>query len=1294
MSKSFLIKFTAFFMVLVFVFTLAPLGAFSVTALAEEMPEYNPEYGSFSEKNVNGSTVLTATANYGCGFRAWYDKSGNEVCYTSEFTLPHGKSADDYIPVFYNYNLVKNGGFEEYASGTSLKSGVPEDEIWEGTCDGELDGGKDFTTAKVTSARARSGKNSLAAFSHSNTTYHDFYGLEPNTQYTLKCGFNLDPNVLATDTTLAISRYMDFVAVLGEDMDMTVRANSGNAEYLACKDFDATSGATAADEWKEVKITFYTGSNTKVRLAFIYYSVYSDGKPVGTNIYIDDLSLVKDFMASPDYYNETFDASVQNWKANDLNKLSISKANGGRLKVTPKLTFGHISSPVLKVKKGAKYNISFDLDLSEVTMPLVPDVKDGKLLTDSSQVTEDNPEGYYWYVHTYNADGSPNYAANWININLSTNTKNYEGDVYYIASTAGVPSTQHWKITDANGKVYDFGENKGSSNAGFGKHTTLSAYDCSKPLKVNISFTAHKTDEIYLNCRLNGLGSYYIDNVLITQDISDVDYSDIVLGNALKTMGTAIRTEGKQGMRYKTELDKRLLAADKYYGIRLTEYGTIAIKNCYLGNEELVLNGEYYYNGTDYGVKKGVAYSFNEKIDKVYAENKDNLHFTGVLMNIAQKYWNEDYTARAYFKYIDANGKEEILYLDQSDIAVYPVAKAAYSARNGKNEFAEGEAVREYLYNNIIKKFTDKIIKVGDASKPVSSNFQGIRSTVYHGTLFFPDSHGRTYTEAQAAVEMDRLVDSKVDNVRTRLASQWMWKNNYGWDWDSVKMTAFYKWAKMLQDRDISITLNASWHMSDFMGFYNYKTNPSTSIASAHSSIPEVSYLHGYNDSRVFIDDLYGEDAKAKALANKGREIGIELTDDEFAHYSVCAVRYGEWIKQAVLSFKAHGINSVEYIIPFTETGYLKKGDPTYSYDEWTFMVMGLHDAFKEAGIRDDYKFIGPSQSNNVLQNREVEFVEYIYEKIRGSQYEDMIDIVAMHQYTSPNPEQGYPNTIYDPYSSYSKPAQNFPYFKDICENAGVSDKEFWCDEYFAYSPDAKWWNNVGMQMTQFAAGLTAGINTGVNRFLTWQIFDTLWDGEATHGTAIIDNSSEFSGGIHAVGTCPSLVHVDGKTCPKGDSCPCTANYTISSYLPRTTYYGINLIGRFMNNENADVLATEVIDEAINDGGGVYVSAIKNDDGNTVILVVNTMPTTSSVDIQLENAEYSDFARYTYNPNEIIPTVEAKPIQSDKKISLDGANAFYDVIPAQSFSIYVALGKIIGDDVDMDIPDSFFDEIA
>ena len=174
------------------------------------------------------------------------------------------------------------------------------------------------------------------------------------------------------------------------------------------------------------------------------------------------------------------------------------------------------------------------------------------------------------------------------------------------------------------------------------------------------------------------------------------------------------------------------------------------------------------------------------------------------------------------------------------------------------------------------------------------------------------------------------------------------------------------------------------------------------------------------------------------------------------------------------------------------------------------------------------------------------------------------------------------------------------------------------------------------------------------------------------------------------VGTCPSLVKADGETCTK-ENCPCK-NYTkYSSYTPRIMYYGINLIGRFMNNENADVFATEVIDDAVQDGIGVYVSAIKNDDGKTVIMVVNTMPTVSNVDIQIERNNIESFDCYTYDPAEVEPTPEAKPIQSNKNIVINGETSFRDTIPPQSFRIYVQKSTLINDDVDMDIPEDFFE---
>ena len=122
-----------------------------------------------------------------------------------------------------------------------------------------------------------------------------------------------------------------------------------------------------------------------------------------------------------------------------------------------------------------------------------------------------------------------------------------------------------------------------------------------------------------------------------------------------------------------------------------------------------------------------------------------------------------------------------------------------------------------------------------------------------------------------------------------------------------------------------------------------------------------------------------------------------------------------------------------------------------------------------------------------------------------------------------------------------------------------------------------------------------------------------------------------------------------------------------------------------MNNENASVLATEVIDDATKDGGGVYVSAIEDDLGQIVIMVVNTMQTLSSFDINLEKSNIVGFKRYTYDPEVIVATAEAKSIESDKTINVKGLNSFSDELPAGSFAIYVSTSIYNGDDVDMPV---------
>ncbi len=1166
LRKSFLVKLLAVVVTVALMLTVAPfaeIANFALTANAEE--EY--DYTKFGSVSSNGNTHTAVPANDGVGFRGWF-KDGKEVSYekTIDLTDFEDKDIKNYTPMFYNFNLIADPGFEN----------------------GNTNG---WVSASLSSTVKRNGSKALKI---SSTSYATLKNLELHTQYTISiyCYQSSATNFRAT---------------------VSAENANGKSDVIVSK---AVTGV--ANSWQEVKVTFCTVNNPSATFKL---------EGISSNTYLDDFSLIKDVTASPTtYFNDDSTANTRWNRADEENVTTF--ANGvGTVSATSEKTGTHYiySSPFL-VKKGAKYTLTFNLAYSNVT---------------NDQHTQ--------VLLSYTPDEDDRYS---LDSSLST-----------------------WYLNN-------------SKKENIGSFITFAAKKADKTVKV--TFTAHNTSSIYLMVNFQGVGTVTVSNVNISE--SNFDPSNYVKEQSLAHVGSAIRTEGVQGLRYKTEIDKHFLTAENEepYDLRFIEYGTLAIKTEYLNGKELTLGGSYTYNNKTKIPGVGVAYSFKDGINKIFAEDANRIYFTGVLTGIGTKNYNTYYTTRAYFKYLDENGNEQVIYTPQNEVAIYPVAKAAYSARDINNKLVEDETVREYLLNNIISRFTDKSITI-NSDNVINSDFQGITSTVYHGTIFFEDSHGRKYTEEQAAIEMDRLKDSGITNVRTRLSSEWMWDKNLqvegcsekgGWNWNSTKMQAFYKWAKMLQDRGITITLNIGWHLVDFTdmyAFFNKDENKlDTSSSKAHSSIAEVNYLHGINDSGDYTAPRYNEDSKAEALKTAGKSVELDLSDNEFEHFSIAAARYAEWGKQALEALKAQGI-TVDYIMPFTETGYYtvetggsEEQDPTYCYDEWIFFTMALHDTLNDAGIRDDYKLIGPAQSENIsTSDRSVKFVEYIYDKIDGSTYADMIDINAMHAYPKPSSN----NDIYTPGAIYTSSSQIFNHYDTVLNNAGQRAKEFWCDEYFIKSDKISLGDDVGMLLTQFAVGMIAGMNRGINRFISWQMFDTLWDANATHTTG------EFVGGIHEVGTCPRLI---GGTCSDAD-CGCK-DYTEASYTPRTTYYGINLLGKYMSDKNgAKVLKTYFSDAPTKLGedgeNGIFTSAIKRSDGKTVILVVNTSDIVTTVNVNSGIAKGS-FDRYLYDPNEVEPTVDATSIPSDKSIAVvDGS--FHDAIPAQSFAIYVNSDVQYGD-VDMD----------
>ena len=1236
-------------------------SGFVTNTQAAYVPVYDPALGSYT---VDGST-LTAIPADSCGFRGWY-KDGKEVSASKTFTMPTGGSKDDYTPVFYNFNLIENGGFEGSTPGVDLKKDVYDDNIWYGYTSGE----NDWTKAVVSNDKANSGNNSARFYSRNNTIYRNITGLEANTQYTLSFYYNIANLVTDSDGNTS-NPYLKYAVILPKNTEFNPANNHLSENFADVYFADASTGGCAEGEWKQVTLSFFTNDTTDFILAFTYIA------NVDTYLYIDDLSLIKDELAAPTYANDDFSTqSVANWSVPSKN-FAISYKNGRLETQAPTDNYGVLVSAPFWVNKGREYKVSFKLDLSDVDN-YMREIKNGTFVTDENG----NP---VYLSGSYN-DKSPNFFC------------------FYVGKAAGKSLNVNSKILVKNGETTNQDLERTTT-----KYESWPAYygggtvdkhnpENVKNLTCTMTFTAPESEVLYFSTKLNGYGTYAIDDFKVEKTKESDIAVEEAIKHSLKTIGTAIRTTGNQGIRHKTEVDKRLLCDEGYFGIRVKEYGTVAMRNNILNGAELTVN-----NGV-----VGKAYSLADNKDVRFEETNTGIQYTGVLINISENYWNTDFTMRGYIKY-DFNGEEKIIYTDPIDSSIYLVSKFAYSAKTPTGEFAESDKIRDYLYTTILSKYRDKAITIND-EEVTYTNFQGISSTIYHCSSVVDDGvHNRTYTTEQLEIEMDRLKDSGIDNVRTLFRSRWAWDNNIGgWNWESENMKAIYEWAKMLGRRGITITINAGWHLEDYTAYadYHYFDEDGDGIVQDiekdYSSISEVEYLKNVTG----MADKYNEQT------NRGVDVDLSdgVTKEEY--YAVVSARYGEWITQAVKAFKDHGVNNVKYILPFTESSHFN-GDVTAvnAYWEWLVMTMGLHDTLVAAGTREDYKIIGPSQSINIDQGRKLSMVEYyslMVDEATSAQciadwdpngwaanypamfengkkytdYKDMVDILSSHHYPKPDTASGYEDTIYDPYACYSWADKNFDYFEALRnnseKNADGSNKEFLADEFFTYASDAVRREDIGLQMTQFSACLSKGINTGINRFLSWQIFDTLWDKQTNTG-------GEFIGGVHACGTAPSLIDTSNCTSSKGENCPCHDYDKYVSETPRKLYYGLNLLGKHLQNKNASVVSSAVEDiDNYDANGGLYVSSIINDENRLVVLVANTTNRPTNFNLNLESGFEAKFTRYTYNPDGITPTKEAKSIPSDGYITSTEGN-FYDTLAPGSFAFYISKIRDLGDDVIIDM---------
>ena len=104
--KKYLNKLLANVICLAMLLNIAPLFGFLKVG-AEVF--YDNSLGNYYENKG----ILIAEPYENAAFRGWYSKTGEEVSIDKSFVIPSGKTANDYIPVFYNLNLLENPSFEE-----------------------------------------------------------------------------------------------------------------------------------------------------------------------------------------------------------------------------------------------------------------------------------------------------------------------------------------------------------------------------------------------------------------------------------------------------------------------------------------------------------------------------------------------------------------------------------------------------------------------------------------------------------------------------------------------------------------------------------------------------------------------------------------------------------------------------------------------------------------------------------------------------------------------------------------------------------------------------------------------------------------------------------------------------------------------------------------------------------------------------------------------------------------------------------------------------------------------------
>ena len=470
-----------------------------------------------------------------------------------------------------------------------------------------------------------------------------------------------------------------------------------------------------------------------------------------------------------------------------------------------------------------------------------------------------------------------------------------------------------------------------------------------------------------------------------------------------------------------------------------------------------------------------------------------------------------------------------------------------------------------------------------DESGLLVNNYRGLKGSVYHATEFLDaDPNDRYYTDEMIDLEFKRYRDAGFKYMRTQFKSDWMYSGDDSnpWDWESEKMLGFYEFCKKAEEYDIEVLIVLGWLYSAMM-----------MGGTENDSFLEVPYL------------------MPRELDENGNPIVVRHwwgIYSEKLDYEEQNRRYANWGVELIKALERHGVKNANNFIVFNEpkeNGGMITG-AYIEYEKETFLT--LHNALKDAGLRDKVTLIGPNQnSKSGSAGMAAAFMA-------DPKYAEIFDVYSSHSTPSAAAST---DDLYDAayalYTGYMQKMEDFEL---------INKKEFWLDE-FTTNGDNNLGNNDsnedGWQGTQICTTLLAAMNAGISAVSTWQFIDQTWVGYYGSG-------GEYKYGAQILGSMRSLYN---------------------SETPFPSYYAVSLFSKFSGEKNGKTYKTEYSE----DHPGVYVGAVQLSDGGWSIFVINMTTDTQEINVNLEKSLGGvTLYRYKYSPSTVKPTSAAKLITADK----------------------------------------------